>query len=233
MNLNDLQLSFTIALILAVTHSAVAQTVTPSRFWPEVRTYRQQDRVMGIEHCRTLFVGSSSIRFWHSLAEDMPRRRVIRRGLGGARLRDIIYYYEVLIARHRPRVIVLYAGENDIAAGRTPGSVLANIKYFLELKRQSLGYTPLYFISIKPSHARWRQFARQAEANSLIKKLAEINRDLVFVDVVDIMLKAGRPKPVFLPDGLHMKRRGYALWAKVLNRAFTNSAATAAPYCPA
>ncbi len=222
-----------LAIMLAsvTTQPASTQTSTAPPFWPEIRAYLKEDQAQGIEQCRTLFIGSSSIRLWLGLSQDMPRRKVVQRGFGGAHLSNVVYYYKPLIARHRPREIVLYAGENDLSAGRTPAEVLADLNALLTLKSQSLGNTTVYFIAIKPSIARWREFALQTEANALVKKLAETRSDLVFVDVVPLMLETGRVKQIFLPDGLHMNLDGYAIWAKALNSALDSSSAISAHYC--
>jgi len=238
---------FVIALAFAMAQEAAAQSLSQTTseitrnkarqaamtkpFWAEIRAFLDQDKADGLIPCRTLFVGSSSIRLWRSLAEDIPGRRVLQRGFGGGHLRHVIGYYEELIARHRPREIVLYAGENDIAAGRMPAVVVEDLQTLLLRKRQSLGSAPVYFIAIKPSPARWDQFARQAEVNALIKTLAQVYDDLIFIDVVPAMLEAGRPKPIFLPDKLHMNADGYALWARIIGDALLQHDAPIASYC--
>jgi len=126
---------------------------------------------------------------------------------------------------------VVYAGENDIAGGRSPNEVLAALKSFMRLKTQSLGPTPVYFIAIKPTPYHWDKFARQSRANGLIKTLAEARSDLVFVDIVPVMLENGRPKGIFLGDGLHMNRNGYTLWARAVREALDRSGVSAARYC--
>ena len=97
----------------------------------------------------------------------------MRRGFGGAHLAHVLLYFEALIAPHRPREIVLYAGENDISWGRAPDDVLADLEAFLQMKRKALGATPVYFISIKPSIYRWQEYPVQQQANALVKQLAE------------------------------------------------------------
>lgn len=209
----------------------VGQRLQERPFWPEIQAFLKQDRAQGLEPCRTLFVGSSSIRLWMSLESDLPARNIIRRGFGGAHLTHVVRYFDLLIERHRPSQIVLYAGENDIASGRSPANVLTDLKSLLKLKTQSLGAAPVYFIAIKPSLYHWEKFARQTHANALIKRLAETRDDLVFVDIVPLMLKNGKPKRIYMADGLHMNRDGYALWAKALNGALDRSGVPTASHC--
>ncbi len=210
---------------------AMAQQAHSRPFWPEIRAFLEQDRVAGFKPCRTLFVGSSSIRFWVSLARDLPKRNVIRRGFGGAHLTHVVQYFDLLIKPHKPSEIVVYAGENDIASGRSPGELLATLKTLLKLKSRSLDATPVYFIAIKPSLYHWDKFATQTRANALIKEITKQRDDLVFVDIVPLMLKNGIPKAVYVADGLHMNRDGYAIWAKAVSGALDKSAVPTAARC--
>lgn len=209
----------TVAIWSLVVGSASAGDGSGRPFGREIDAFLKVDAIEGLTRCGSVFVGSSSIRMWRGLSSDMVGRRVVRRGIGGARLSDVVRNFEELIARHRPRTIVLYAGENDIAGGRTPADVVGELDKLMAIKREALGRTPVHFISIKPSPRRWRQFAAQSRANALIEALADAHDDLVFVDVVGAMLEDGRPKRIFLPDGLHMNRDGYRLWAKAVTQA--------------
>lgn len=200
-------------------------------FWPEILAFLKQDRTRGLEPCRTLFVGSSSIRSWASLESDFPKLDVIRRGFGGAHLTHVVQHFDMLIKRHRPSEIVLYAGENDIASGRPPVEVLTALRSLLKLKTLFLGATPVYFIAIKPSNYHWDKFAKQTRANALVKQFAETRDDLVFVDVVPLMLENGKPKRIYSSDGLHMNRDGYVLWAEAVNGALDRSGVPVTSYC--
>lgn len=220
-----------IASVTIAAGGASGQQKPLKPFWPEIDRFLQQDAAAGLTRCRTLFVGSSSIRFWVDLERDMAGRAVVRRGFGGAHLTDVLRYFEVLIARHRPREIVLYAGENDISAGRAPGDVLGDLEAFMDLKRQALGATPVYFVSIKPSLYRWQAHPLQQQANALAKRLADANGDLVFVDVASAMVANGQPKAIFAPDGLHMNRDGYAIWTRAVRDALDRSGVPVAQDC--
>lgn len=202
-------------------------------FGREIDAFVKVDAIDGLTRCGAVFVGSSSIRMWRGLSSDMVGRRVVRRGIGGARLSDVVRNFDELIARHRPRTIVLYAGENDIAGGRTPADVAGELDKLMAIKRGALGQTPVHFISIKPSPRRWRQFAAQSRANALIEARADAHDDLVFVDVVDAMLADGRPKRIFLPDGLHLNRDGYRLWAQAVAQALDAPGTAVAAHCEA
>ena len=112
-----------ITAVLALADPVASQQHDARPFWPEIQAFMAADQARGVAPCRTLFVGSSSIRLWRDLAADMPGRKIVRRGFGGAHIAHVRRYYDVLIARHQPREILLYAGENDISGGRSPAQV--------------------------------------------------------------------------------------------------------------
>ena len=211
--------------------SASAQIEKRGPFWPEIQAFLQEDKVVPPTPCQTLFVGSSSIRLWTSLKPDLPHLSVIRRGFGGAHLTHVLRYFNDLIAPHRPRAIVLYAGENDIAWGRSPEEIAQAMKAFLKRKTETLGVTPVYFISIKPTVYHWDKRAIQKRANALVEMLAEQRSDLVYVDVASAMLDGGRPRDIFLGDKLHMNRDGYRLWTKAVGDALKQRGVPFAPHC--
>jgi lysophospholipase L1-like esterase len=213
---------------------AAAQTLPgwpsqPPRFYGEIQAFGHQDQVQPPTACPVLFVGSSSIRMWNSLAADMAPLPVLNRGFGGAELADVNRWFDDVIGRYRPRAIVLYAGENDLDAGKTPAQVVADFEQFLALKEQKLGATPVFFTSLKPSQLRIGQLQRQAEVNQQVRALAERRHDLEFVDVAPLMMQDGQPRPLYIGDGLHMNADGYALWAQTIGGALLKAQVEALP----
>ena len=182
-------------------------------FRDEVLRFAELDRTSPPPACPVLFVGSSSIRLWNSLARDMAPLPVLNRGFGGSSTRHVNAYFDRLVTPYRPRAIVLYAGENDIDAGESPAEVLAQVEYFLALKDYRLGrHVPVFYIAQKPSKLRAAQFQRQSQANGAVKALAARRGDLEFIDIVPAMLEDGRPRDLYVADGLHMNEAGYAIW---------------------
>lgn len=165
-----------------------------------------------------VFIGSSSIRMWSSLASDFPGKPVLNRGFGGSQIRDAVWYADNVAIRYRPRQVVVYAGDNDVDAGRSPRQVVADFRAFVARIRRELPRVPIAWISIKPSLARTAQLDAQREANAQVKAAAAGMRDVEFIDVFTPMLDAERqPRPeLFGDDGLHMNRKGYALWRGVV-----------------
>ena len=173
--------------------------------------------------CDVLFFGSSSIRMWSTLAEDMAPLKVINRGYGGATLRDIFYNYERVFAHYQPKAIVLFC-DNDISGDPNHDVTIAeNIDlYRMIFTRLSKEYpdTPRYFLSIKYTEARKGIRHKQQTLNEMMQEIAERTGLFTYVDVNSLLLdEDGNPDPkYFLGDRLHITREAYALWAEELKR---------------
>ena len=211
-------LRITIGLMLTgVASSAWAQWQSSSApFASEIAAFVQADQANPPKPCGLLFVGSSSIRLWDTLGADMAPHRVVNRGFGGSTISDVNLHFDRVVTPHRPRAIFFYAGENDVDGGKSPRETAAAFEAFLSKKDQALGKTPVYFISLKPSKARFAQLPRQRAVNAAIRSLAAKRADLHFVDVSAAMLKNGKPRDIFVADDLHMNAEGYRIWTRLL-----------------
>ena len=164
-----------------------------------------------------VFTGSSSIRLWDSLAQDFPGVPVINRGFGGSELRDSTWFADRTIVPYAPRRIVIYAGDNDLSAGRTPQQLRADFIAFVERVRRDLPKAKIAYISTKPSPSRAQLLPVQREANTLIA--AEAHRlGVDYIDIFTPMLDAtGQPdESLFIEDRLHMNRAGYVVWQRAI-----------------
>ena len=165
-----------------------------------------------------LFLGSSSIRMWKSLAEDFPKHQVINRGFGGSTLPDCIHFFDRLVLPYKPDTIVFYEGDNDMGRGDSARTVYDNFKTFAAMVKEHLPETKLIFIAIKPSISRWNLAPEMKKANRMIQHYVWLNEGLGFADIWEPMLgDDGKPRPeLFLKDGLHMTPEGYKIWTKVV-----------------
>lgn len=190
----------------------------PERWEADIRAFEEADRKARPPEGAILFVGSSSIRMWDTLQRDFRDVRLVQRGFGGSTLADVIFYADRIILPYRPRMVVVYAGDNDLAAGKAPETVFADYKTLVRRIRRALPRTRIAFIAIKPSLARWKLIVSIRKANALIEEHASRHGRLLFMDVFTPMLgRDGTPrKELFLEDGLHLNARGYALWRDVL-----------------
>ena len=169
--------------------------------------------------CVIWFVGSSSIANWTTLDQDMRPWTVHNRGVGGAKLSQIVRRFGNDQDAPAPEAIVFYAGENDIAAGIPVDQAFGAFRSFMAVKEQRLGRTPMFFISLKPTPKRWSMRQQQARYNMLARRLAAERTDLTYVDIVPDMLVNGRPGPLFDRSGIHLLPIGHARWTRRVQEA--------------
>lgn len=202
---------------------ALADPVTEAatrRWQTELEAFARSDLFWPPAAGGVLFVGSSSIRMWPDLEQAFPDvPGLIQRGFGGSRLVDCADLVPVLVLPYRPRLVVLYAGENDLLEGSSAHELFRQFLRFAEQVRAALPDTRIAYISIKPSPSRmaWQGVAR--EANRMIQEHASLVQGLDFIDVFFPMLDAaGAPRSeLFLPDQLHLSAEGYALWRSLVS----------------
>lgn len=165
-----------------------------------------------------LFIGSSSIRFWDTLAADFPGVTTINRGFGGSEIRDSTWYADRIVVPYRPRLIVLYAGDNDLNSGRSPEQLLQDFRGFVRRVRRDLPDVRIAYIASKPSPSRAALLEVQCRANALIQAEAARQPYLDFIDVFTPMLDGrGQPREeLFIEDRLHMNHAGYTLWQRLV-----------------
>jgi lysophospholipase L1-like esterase len=205
----------TIFLILFVfSFGVLAKDADHDKWNADIQAFEAADKANPPPGSAVLFIGSSSIRFWKTLATDFPGYRVINRGFGGSDLDDATAFADRIVAPYRPAALVMYAGDNDLQGGDTPEQVRDDFAAFVAKVRQTQPALPIAFIAIKPSVARVALLPNILRADKLIREWAMTQKNVAFLDVVPAMLDAqGQPKPdLFIEDGLHMTAKGYALW---------------------
>lgn len=165
-----------------------------------------------------LFIGSSSIRMWDTLAADFPGQKVINRGFGGSEVRDSTWYADRIVTPYAPCKVFFYAGDNDLNSGRSPQQVRDDTVAFVNRVHRDLPQTTVEIISIKPSPSRANLLPAVQEANALVREALKGVPRTGFNDIYTPMLGAdGQPRAsLFREDMLHMKPEGYAIWRKAL-----------------
>jgi len=207
-----------IALGLPSTFAQQEET-TAARWEPEIKAFEAADKTNPPPEGAILFIGSSSIRLWKTLAQDFPEHKIVNRGFGGSQIVDSVSFAERILLPCRPRMIVLYAGGNDINSGKPPEQVFADYRSFVKKVHAALPETRVAYISIAPNPARWAQVEKVRAANELIGSYARGHPKLAFINVFPHMIgEDGRPRPeLFVEDRLHMNANGYALWTKIVS----------------
>lgn len=212
---------FRLALVCLLSGQVGYGYAQPSPFADEIAAFKKQDSLTPPPANAILFVGSSSFRIWTNVQQDFPGYTIINRGFGGSTFPYVIRYAPDIIFPYHPKQIVVYCGDNDLAASDT---VTAQVVYrrFHELYsaiRAHLGKkVDVLFVSIKPSPSRLNLMPRMAEANQLISDFLHKQSHAAFVDVYHLMLTSdGQPiDELFRGDKLHMNAKGYAIWQKAI-----------------
>lgn len=184
----------------------------------EIAAFQAQDQMHPPARGAVLFIGSSSIRFWKTLASDFPEAKTINRGFGGSEIDDATFFADRIVAPYHPRAIVIYAGDNDLADGDSPTHVRDDFAAFVRKARSLDPGVPIAFIAIKPSVARRALLPQIREANALVRQYAASEHGVTWLNVLTPMLSPdGQPQAKwFIGDGLHMNRKGYALWVSIV-----------------
>lgn len=202
-------------LILSPVPRLLAQEKQGFERWEDdIAAFERRDAQNPPPENAVLFVGSSSIRLW-DLEMSFPKIETINRGFGGSQIADSVHFADRIVLKHKPRIVVMYAGDNDINAGKSPERVAADFKKFIKTVHADLPETRILFIAIKPSIKRWALAGKMKQANRRIKKICDTNDLLAYIDIFTPMLGPdGRPREeLFVEDGLHLNETGYQLWA--------------------
>jgi len=189
----------------------------PHRFDNAIAAFEEADRQAKPETGQVLFLGSSSIRRWDTAAA-FKGIDSLNRGFGGSQISDVIFFFDRVVLPYAPSVIVFYAGDNDINAGKGDQQVFADFKTFAGLVRKKLKGTKILYIPIKPSIRREKLWSEMAVVNKRIQTLSEKQGNLYYADIAAPMLATGMPpsSDLFASDGLHLSDKGNAMWAEII-----------------
>jgi hypothetical protein len=213
-----MKIKLTLLLLLFAFVHVSAQQSFP--FANEIRAFKHQDSLNFHKPNGILFIGSSSIRKWTDLEQRFANEPIIRRGVGGCELWQVVdYYTPYILFPYHPRKIFIYAGENDIAAGKTPQFVADEFAKLWVMIHAQLPSAEIYFMSIRPSPVRVKYFAEVYKANDLVKAYLADKPKSHYINLVDAIYKPGTTMPdstLFQSDYLHLNSTGYDKWQKVL-----------------
>jgi lysophospholipase L1-like esterase len=187
-----------------------------ARWEPEIAAFEQQDRANPPARGALLFIGSSTIRLWNTLASDFPGQPIINRGFGGSQIVDATHFADRIIFSYEPRMIFLRAGGNDLHAGKSPEQVFADFREFVATVHARLPTTDVVFMGLSPSIARWSEAGATQRLNGLVKDYALRTPRVIYIETYDMSLGPdGKPRPeLFVADKLHFSSEGYKLLAE-------------------
>lgn len=220
----------TLLLGLLFVQALVAQTTPPpapaaapkltgaQKIALRIEALREEDRRAKPPEGGLLFIGSSSIQLWPSLAADFPEYKTINRGISGCGVSHVLEHVDEFVVPYHPKAIVCYVGENDIAAGKTPRETADQMAALFGAIRAKLGNVPIVYIGAKPCPFREKIMPAVQEYNRLVEEIARKDPHIRFLGVWDPFLDAaGKPDPKLFKDGVHCNAEGYAIWVAKLN----------------
>lgn len=192
------------------------------RVWESaIEDFEREDRESPPPEAPVLFVGSSSIRLWGSLAEDMAPLVTLRRGLGGSKVADVTHYADRIITPYQPRAVVIFVGSNDLGAGlgnvpKSPERVLELTRELVAKIRAGQPEVPIYWLAVKPTKTDPTRWERGTVLNRLVAAWAAREPGLHFVDANEQLLNADGSVngEALMLDGIHLNDMGYAAWSR-------------------
>lgn len=190
----------------------------PTNRWEKaIRAFEASDREEMPPAGAVLFTGSSSARLW-KVGKHFPNHETINRGFGGSQYSDLLHYVDRVVLPYRPRTIVIYSGDNDIAAGESPDEIVQEVRRLLDRIHAGLPKTKVILLSVKLCDARWDHRGKVKRMNKLLEKLAGRHAWVHYLDVAGALLdEKAKPRPeLFRKDKLHLNDAGYHVWSDVL-----------------
>jgi len=193
-----------------------AEAKKPNRWEKNIQRFEASDKIKAPPKGKVLFLGSSSIVRWNT-DKLFPGHTTINRGFGGSQISDSLEFADRILIPYQPQTVVFYAGDNDIAAGRSPAQVVDDYKALVATAHAALPKTKFVFVAIKPSTRRWNLWGKMKQANEAVAAFSKSDPRLEYLDIASGMLGAdGKPKKELLAkDGLHLSDEGYKLWTSL------------------
>jgi len=190
-------------------------------FWYEDEVRRLENEGQQRDHkADTIFYGSSSIRLWTSVYDDLKDLNPVNLGFGGSTLAACVWFFDRIMALWNPKRLIVYAGDNDLGDGRHPEEIFIFFQQLVARANRRFGNIPCYFVSLKPSISRWHMADQFKFTNKIIEaEIESYKNNWQFIDIFSAMLDAnGYPKKeYYLDDGLHLSPEGYRLWKQIIN----------------
>jgi lysophospholipase L1-like esterase len=190
----------------------------PSRLETVIKAFEAESKAAPPPEGAIVAIGSSSMRIWSTIQEDLAPLKIIHRGFGGSTMYDALHFADRIVLPYRPRAVLIYEGDNDAIIGISPERISEAFNAFVAKIHDTLPNARIYVIAIKPSVNRWKIWDAIQRANELLEATCDADPLLTFIDVAAPMLdEEGRPKAgIFLSDNLHMNEKGYHIWKEAI-----------------
>jgi lysophospholipase L1-like esterase len=208
-----------VAILMVLCFNLLYAQQEKAPFYNDVQAFRKIDSVHKPAPNQILFIGSSSFTKWRGVQDSFPQYKIVNRAFGGSTFTDLLRYADQIIFPYKPKQIVIYCGDNDLASSDniTPDSVLSRFQSLFILIRSKLPRANIAFVSIKPSPSRAQLMPKMEAANKLIREYLRKKSRTAYIDVYNKMLVNGEPmSDIFVEDKLHMNEKGYAIWTAAI-----------------
>ena len=196
------------------------QSLYAQPFINEIKAFRKADSITKPPKHAVLLIGSSSFTKWKDVQDYFPEHTMLNRGFGGSSLTDVIYYANDVVLKYKPKQILIYCGENDIAGSSsvTADTVLERFKTLYTIIRSKFKKVPNGYISMKPSPSREKLLPIYVKGNEYIKNFLAGQKHTDFIDVYPSMFDANGKMltHIFIADKLHMNAEGYKIWQGII-----------------
>ncbi len=205
-----------IAILCLIPIAALADYPDPKRKQTQVEIFTN---TLVRQPGAVVVTGSSSIRRWRSIQDDLAPSRIIPSGIPGSNMNDLDYYLHDLVLRFRPSAVVIYQGDNDVMIeGVSVEQIIDKFDKIVMRVTAALPDVSLYVMSVKPSIARWPKWPKAVEINRRLATRADELDGLTYVDVATALLDGGgTPRPeLFEEDKVHLNEKGYRVWTSIL-----------------
>lgn len=183
----------------------------------EIIAFEKQDAATPPIKGQVMLYGSSTLRLWATYQADLRGYGVVNRGFGGSQMEHAVAYFERVVVPHQPAWLLVYEGDNDLSAGKTPERVMTDFKELVRLVKAKSPQTKVAIYTVKPSVARENLLPQQQQLNALFRQYARKNRRRVYyLDTFTPLLSTeGKPRlDLVIADKLHLNAAGYAIWTK-------------------
>lgn len=209
--------------LLASCNVAKKYTDEASKKWEgDILKFEQLDKIEKDPQNAILFAGSSSIRLWSTIKEDVAPYPVIQRGFGGSKFSDLAVYIKRIVYPHQFRALVIFEA-NDITGGnadKSPEEVVKLFRNIVKTVRKKYSDQPIFVIGITPTKSRWAAWPKVSQLNQMLKESCNKLHNTYYIETSSAYLNIdGEPRTeLFIKDMLHMNREGYTIWGDLVKK---------------
>ena len=182
---------FTYLLIFITPWVSAQETATKvsgkNRYAADIAKFVEQDKATPPPQNALLISGSSSARYWVSAAEDFKPYPVINRGFGGSKSTEVLSTMDQIALPYHPRVVIYFAGTNDLGGGSAAADVVDNIRQYVDRIRKENPDTGIVIMAGLKSPKRKPHWAEFDKFNDLLQKYCAAGKNLYFIDHNKVM----------------------------------------------